>query len=94
MDSKAVLKVELSPLAERNFGKFERNIQKYLLRKLIEVQNKPQLLDHAVKLEGAKNAYRLRFGDYRVIYGKETNGHITILLILKIGHRKDVYEGI
>jgi|WetSurMetagenome_2_1015567.scaffolds.fasta_scaffold70027_3 mRNA interferase RelE/StbE len=94
MDSKASFKVEFSPGAERDFGKLDKNIQKYILHKLSEIENTPQLLSQGIKLKGTKNTYRLRFGDYRIIYCKETNGQITILLILKIGHRKDVYEGV
>ncbi len=34
--------------------------------------------------------YRLRVWDYRVIYEKE--GNELIILVLEIGHRKDIYE--
>lgn len=36
------------------------------------------------------NLYRLRVGDYRVIYEKRNNE--LIILILQVGHRKDIYE--
>lgn len=35
--------------------------------------------------------YRFRIGDYRVIFDLDNRGNISILLILKIGHRKEVY---
>jgi len=42
------------------------------------------------KLKGLKNMYRIRVGDYRVIY---TIHQQTITIeILKIGHRKDIYD--
>jgi mRNA interferase RelE/StbE len=42
------------------------------------------------KLKGFKAMYRIRIGDYRVIY---TVYHQTITIeILKIGHRKDIYD--
>jgi mRNA interferase RelE/StbE len=46
----------------------------------------------AEKIEGRKNLYRIRSGDYRIIY--EIQGKILLLLILvvKIGHRREVYE--
>ncbi len=37
-----------------------------------------------------KGARRLRVGDYRIIYKVESP---TLVLIVKISHRKDVYEG-
>lgn len=41
------------------------------------------------KLKG-RDAWRIRIGDYRVIYGVKS-GELMILII-KIGHRKDIYE--
>jgi mRNA interferase RelE/StbE len=36
------------------------------------------------------NAYRIRIGDYRIIY--EIKDDILIVVVLKIGHRKDIYR--
>lgn len=43
-----------------------------------------------VKLAGEENLYRIRVGNYRVIYNIQDKQ--LIILILKIGHRKDVYK--
>ena len=37
-----------------------------------------------------KNTYRIRQGDYRILYDVEDDR--VIVLILKVGHRKDVYR--
>ena len=42
------------------------------------------------KLSGEVNVYRLRIGDYRVIY--EVHRNRILIIMLKIGHRKDVYR--
>ncbi len=42
------------------------------------------------KLQGYDDSYRLRIGNYRIIY--EVAVQIKILTIIKIGHRKDVYR--
>lgn len=42
------------------------------------------------KLMGEKNAFRIRIQNYRVIY--EIHADIIEIKILKIGHRKDVYQ--
>ena len=49
-----------------------------------------QLPDDAVAVKGHESVYRIRIGDYRLIYhlGAET---ITVL-VLRVGHRKDVYR--
>lgn len=42
------------------------------------------------KMKGADKLYRIRIQDYRVIYLIEN--HVIKITIIKIGHRKDVYE--
>lgn len=42
------------------------------------------------KMKGAASLYRLRIQDYRVIYVLENQ--IIKVTIIKIGHRKEVYE--
>ncbi|HDH57210.1 MAG TPA: type II toxin-antitoxin system RelE/ParE family toxin [Bacteroidetes bacterium] len=43
-----------------------------------------------VKLAGADDAYRLRIGDYRIVY--EIADKVLIVYIIRIGHRKDIYR--
>ncbi len=35
--------------------------------------------------------YRFRIGDYRAIFDIDSKGQVSMLLILKIGHRKEIY---
>ena len=42
------------------------------------------------KLKGQKNAWRIRVGDYRIIY--EIEDKQLRILVVAIGHRKDIYE--
>lgn len=44
------------------------------------------------KLKGAKRLYRLRVGDYRVIYSVDNKGRIIVLIL--VGHRKDIYRNL
>lgn len=46
--------------------------------------------DGVKKLKGEENAYRIRIGDYRVIYTIEDV--IKIIEIERIRHRKDAYK--
>jgi mRNA interferase RelE/StbE len=43
-----------------------------------------------VKLAGEPDLYRVRVGDYRVVY--QVNDTRLTLLVLLIGHRRDVYR--
>jgi mRNA interferase RelE/StbE len=42
------------------------------------------------KLKGSINVYRIRVGNYRVVYTIADS--ILIITVIKIGHRKDVYR--
>jgi mRNA interferase RelE/StbE len=42
------------------------------------------------KLAGASDRYRVRVGDYRIVY-RIDDGKVT-LLVLVIGHRREIYE--
>ena len=43
------------------------------------------------KLSGTSDRYRIRIGHYRIIY-RIDDGKVTVL-VLAIGHRREVYEG-
>ncbi|MFI5116312.1 MAG: type II toxin-antitoxin system RelE/ParE family toxin [Terriglobales bacterium] len=42
------------------------------------------------KMTGEEHAYRIRIGDYRVVY--DVLEDVIVVLVLRIGHRKDVYR--
>ncbi|MGP6174284.1 type II toxin-antitoxin system RelE family toxin [Corynebacterium sp. A21] len=46
--------------------------------------------DGVKKLQGGEGEYRLRVGSYRVIY--DINDGELIILVLHLGHRKDIYR--
>jgi mRNA interferase RelE/StbE len=46
--------------------------------------------DGVVKLSGEDDLYRIRVGNYRIIYSIHDNQ--LLILVLKIGHRRDVYQ--
>ena len=42
------------------------------------------------KLSGEAERYRIRLGDYRIVYGIDDSAHV--VEIVKIGHRREVYR--
>jgi mRNA interferase RelE/StbE len=44
------------------------------------------------KIEGEDDLYRLRVGDYRILYQVKTK--VLLVLIIGIGHRREVYRRI
>lgn len=53
----------------------------------------PDPLKLSKPLKGVyKGMFRFRIGDYRAIFTKDSKGTITLLTIIRVQHRKDVYE--
>ncbi len=44
------------------------------------------------KLVGSETAYRIRVGDYRIVY--QILDRVLIVFIIRIAHRKDVFRGL
>ena len=42
------------------------------------------------KIEGEDALYRLRVGNYRILY--QVKGKILLVLVVGIGHRRDIYR--
>jgi mRNA interferase RelE/StbE len=42
------------------------------------------------KLRGTHDLYRMRVGDYRILY--EVRSEIVTIVVIKIGHRREVYR--
>jgi mRNA interferase RelE/StbE len=62
-----------------------------ILRALTPLGDDPRRADADIKkLEGHDNRYRLRVGDYRVIY-EIIDGQL-IILVVGVGHRREIYR--
>ena len=66
--------------------KLEQNISRRIIKKVDELMNNPYSME-IKKLRGL-NAFRLRIGDYRVIFEIERD----LITILKVGHRRNIYD--
>jgi len=42
------------------------------------------------KMKGNNTFHKIRSGDYRIVY--EIHEHRLVILVVKIGHRKDIYK--
>lgn len=83
---------EFSRPAEKEFASLPRILQSRMLKKLEYFQNSAEPLAFAKKLIGTENKFRFRVGDYRIIVSRIDKNTFVILLMLKIAHRRDVYE--
>jgi mRNA interferase RelE/StbE len=82
--------VEFAPAAERQLSKLPREDQSRLIAaiELLETEPRPA---GSKKLKGETNTYRLRVGKFRIIY--DVYDRVLWVLILRVGHRKQVYRG-
>lgn len=81
--------IEVSATAEKQLRKLSQKDQISVLKRIQELSREPRP-NHSRKLRGLDNIYRVRVGNYRVLYSIE-NKHL-IIIILKVGHRRDVYR--
>jgi len=81
------MRVIISPRAEKQLKKISKIDQISITSKIRNLKEQVQI-QHVEKLERYKNIYRIRVGDFRIVYRK-TKDEIYIVLI---GHRKDIYD--
>ena len=81
--------IEISRTAERQLRKLPRNDQQRLARTILTLAIDP-FPRGARKLSGYDDVYRVRAGNYRVLYSVSTA--TLIVIVLKVGHRRDVYQ--
>ena len=81
--------IEITRTAEKQLQALPHGDQKRLAASMLQLAENPRPRG-CRKLTGYEDAFRLRVGRYRVIYSLfETR---LIVLVLKIGHRRDVYR--
>jgi mRNA interferase RelE/StbE len=85
-------KVIFTSTADKQLRKLTKPVQKLIVKKIKELDVSMHVNNNIKKLSGVHDLYRLRVGDYRAIY-KIINEEL-IVLILKIGHRKDIYRNL
>ncbi len=80
----------LTTSAEKDLRRLETHLEERILRKVESLSGIP-LPNGSIKLKGGSdNVYRIRVGDYRVIY--EINENEKSVTIHRIRHRKEVYR--
>ena len=85
----ATYEIEFTASAARSFRKLDDATQRRVALKIDALGTDPRPRG-AVKLSGADNIFRLRFRDYRILYSIEDRK--LIVLVVAIGHRRDVYR--
>jgi mRNA interferase RelE/StbE len=81
--------IELRPAVLKSLKRFPRRDLVKIKKKIEELgSNLPT--PNTTKMKGDNSFHKVRSGDYRIIY--EIHDDRLVILIVKIGHRKDVYK--
>ena len=86
-----VYTIEFRPAVLKSLKQFPKRDLVRIKKKIEELgQNLPE--PNTTKMKGNNSFHKIRTGDYRIIY--EIHDDRVVILIVKIGHRKDVYKGL
>ena len=80
--------IVLSKKAKKELDNLSDHIAEPVFKAIAVLEENPRPAGHK-KLKG-RNAYRIRSGNYRIIY--EIIDNKLIVLVVAVGHRKDIYR--
>jgi len=81
--------VIISRTPQKAIDRLDSDIYSRIIRKLESMEDNPRPMG-VEKLAGADNLYRVRVGDWRVVYMIQDRN--LIILIVKVAHRREVYR--
>ena len=81
--------VELAKSAEKELRRIDGRYIPRIFAVIESLEKEPRPV-RCKKLSGSDHTYRIRIGTYRVIYDIQESR--LLVLVIKIGHRKDVYQ--
>ena len=87
-----VFRLHLTQDAEDDLANLDQTIASRIADKLQWFISQENPLYFSRRLSGFLGKYRFRVGDYRIIFKVDYRGTITILVILRIRHRREVYD--
>lgn len=81
-------RVEFRPAAVRALRKLDPSVRPRILGAISLLADDPR--PPASRPLRGRPAYRVRVGDYRIIYGIEDD--VLLIVIIMLGHRREIYD--
>jgi mRNA interferase RelE/StbE len=81
-------KISITKTAQKQLDKLPDSVAGILIEAIQDLTFNPR--PHGCKKLKGRNAYRIRRGDFRIIY--EITDRILTVEIIAIGNRKDIYD--
>ncbi len=82
-------KIKIDDNAKEFLASLPKKYKRQISQKIDSLKTNP-IPQNSVKLNSSPNLYRIRSGDYRIIY--QIKNEQILICVLRIGHRKNVYE--
>jgi len=77
--------------AKKELSRLDRPYQRLIIKKLNQLaEDFDSLANNLKQLKGKFDYYRLRVGDYRIIFHRDAKQ--IIITIIRIGHRNNIYS--
>lgn len=83
-------RIEVAPAAVRQLRKLDPHARRRV-QAAVELLGEEPRPPGAKKLAGGDGEWRVRTGDYRIVY--EIHDQVLRLLVVAVGHRRDIYRG-
>ena len=84
-------RIEIVPAARRELAELPEDARRQVGRKIDSLAANPRPRG-VEKLAGAEDLYRVRAGDYRILY--QIRDEVLTIAVVKVGNRRDVYRRI
>ena len=81
--------IRFQPKVEKDLKPLPKTVLLRVFRRIIALQNNP-MPQTVVKLSGIDDLYRLRVGDYRIVYKIDRKNTLVIIHYIRL--RRDVYR--
>lgn len=81
--------IEFTAAAAKEFRALPPDIRRRVTLRIDQLALDPRPVG-CVKIAGEPNTFRIRIGDYRVLYDIEANR--LLVLVLRVRHRRDAYR--
>lgn len=85
------MRVVFSRKADKDLERLDAHARLRVLAKIRAYADDPAALSGNVKALAGIDAYRLRVGDYRVVFEIQ-DGKLTVMVVRRVRHRRNAYD--
>jgi mRNA interferase RelE/StbE len=84
-------RLEYKSSVKKELRKLTKPDRVAITRKIELLKDEPHP-EGSAKLKGSRDLYRIRHGDYRIIY--QIQKTVLVIVIVRIGHRREIYQNL